>query len=198
MKKGGSSNDTVEITPCDDGTYCCGHNNQACCDTDEAFKIPTQSSVIAEATETAVVHSDDETTFKNATIGLAVVVGVVAIAAIAAIAWLFRKNKSLDQKYQQASKQPPPETTMQQQQYPPTPGYTAQYPYGHSDMGSTAASPQAGTFSPTKSPGSPALTEAGNYQRYSELDATGDTSHLASPSPGFDQPSHTPTVHESR
>ncbi|CAM1504265.1 Fc.00g018560.m01.CDS01 [Cosmosporella sp. VM-42] len=89
-ESGGSTNGTAELTPCTDGTYCCGHNNLTCCGTSYAVKVPIQASVIAS--EKA---KNDTSALKNTAIGLGAALGVVSILFTAAILWLMRKNKSL-------------------------------------------------------------------------------------------------------
>lgn len=197
----GSQNGTVEITPCGDGTYCCGSNNLRCCDTDEAFTIPTQSSVITDnVTETVIVthtaSADDESsTFRNATIGLGAALGVVALVGLGSVLWLLRKNKHLYQQLAQA------QSDQQNSPYghhhgastgggamsQMTPGSYSAHPYQESYInGETAGSamtspnPQRGSFlsKPPMSPtsvtgrGTPGAPSEIDGQRYSELDAT--------------------------
>lgn len=96
-QKGGSQNDTVELTPCGDGSYCCGRNNLNCCNTDEAFKIPTQDSVVisndAESGDgtCAAVNS----IYKTASIGLGATFGAVALVSLGIIIQLWRQKKSI-------------------------------------------------------------------------------------------------------
>jgi hypothetical protein len=181
----GSQNGTVELTPCGDGTYCCGSSNR-CCDTDRAFAIPTQSSVVASnVTETAYVtetagSDGDVSTFRSATIGLAAVLGVVALAAIGAILWLRRKNSNLYKQLTEANaaldsaQQANNGTVMSQ-----TPASHSVQPYQESYMGDTATNvttspnPQYAYYKhPAMSGTSPATPSEIDGQRYSELDAT--------------------------
>lgn len=174
------------MTSCTDGTYCCGNNNLTCCGTDFAITIPTQPSVITDdddestTTETAyVTETSTPSTFKNATIGLAVVVGVVALAALGAILYLLRRNRSL---YAQLNAQtPPPETPAKD-----TPMTQTTQPYHDSTYGApttAASSPHMQQreysaphqFKPAyaHTPISPGISEVEGTQRYSELDAGG-------------------------
>uniref|UniRef100_A0A8H7KDV7 Mid2 domain-containing protein n=1 Tax=Bionectria ochroleuca TaxID=29856 RepID=A0A8H7KDV7_BIOOC len=186
---GGSSNGTVEITPCTDGKYCCGHNNLTCCGTSRAFELPTLvnvkgSSSAANVTQTAIVTETaiaESATFKNATIGLAVVVGVIALAAAGAVFALHRKNLALHKQLDEArAAAPAPAPAMQQA------SHGGQYhrdeidPYQDFGGGSTitsasvyggALSQHNKTFS-TIPPSSPGPSEAPTHMRYSELDAT--------------------------
>ena len=175
-QNGGTSNGTAEISPCGDGTYCCGHNNLNCCDTDKAFTLPTQSSVVASnVTETAVVtETANSSSYKDATIGLAVVLGVVALAALLGILWLLKKNRELSS--QLAQNQQPTHAQMQQT---PQSQYMDPYLQEQEDERRTeitsASSPSHGhsAFTPYKPPTSPSVPEIdGNHHRYSELDAT--------------------------
>ncbi|KAK7928320.1 hypothetical protein PG985_005318 [Apiospora marii] len=93
---GGNPSNSSVITNCNDGSgkYCCGETT-SCCGTDRAVSIPTQDSVCSA--HTADDNGSDATTFKNATIGLAVVAGVSLLVAMASIFWFLRQNKSLKQ-----------------------------------------------------------------------------------------------------
>jgi hypothetical protein len=183
---GGSSNGTVEITPCTDGKYCCGHNNLNCCGTDRAFELPTLVNVKnGNVTQTAIVTVTaiaESATFKNATIGLAVVLGVVALIAAGAVFALHRKNlalhKQLDDRHQAPA--PAPAPSMAQSS---TPGPFRQSeidPYQDFGPGSTITSASVYGGTPpyhnkavsSIPPSSPGLSEAPTHMRYSELDAT--------------------------
>ncbi|KAK5637386.1 hypothetical protein RRF57_013098 [Xylaria bambusicola] len=98
------------MTQCPDGTYCCGQNELGCCGTDRAIDIPTQGSVVSSGAHNT--SSNTSNAFKNATIGLAVALGVVAIFATGVIAWLFHQNKAMKkqllEKGEEASHLPPP------------------------------------------------------------------------------------------
>lgn len=194
-QSGGSANETVEITPCTDGKYCCGHNNLGCCGTDEAFEIPTQASVIADnLTETQVVTetaSPSGSPYKDATIGLAVVLGVGALAAVGAILWLLRKNKGLYQQLQQA--QPPVQEIRDPSFRDPNLQETGD---GTEYTGPSSPRQQWAVYKPSASPSVPEAD--GNPHRYSELDATVafDRQHTGPSSPGLDQ-SHVSTPIQS-
>lgn len=196
-ESGGSANGTVEITPCSDGTYCCGHNNLNCCGTDSAFKIPSLVNI-----ETDTDKSDGSGAFKSATIALAVILGVVALVALITIWALRRKNKALYHQLSQTPPSPPAPTIDQQQHMAQTPTMGA-YSTGTFHQGSphqgSMGSPLAyidynqhykgGSPVPPTSPG---ISEAPTTQRYSELD--GGSGTFATP------PAHTTTfpnaVHE--
>lgn len=97
MKDGGNPSNSTIITGCNDGSgkYCCGETT-SCCGTDRAVSIPTQESVCS-AHSVDDNGSGDAATFKNATIGLAVVAGVSLLVALASTLWFLRQNKSLKQ-----------------------------------------------------------------------------------------------------
>ena len=197
FQSNGSQNGTVEITPCGDGTYCCGSNNLRCCNTNESFTIPTQSSVVAaNVTETVLVthtaSSGDASTFRGATIGLGAALGVVALAGLGAVLWLLRRNRSLYQQLVEAQSAAPQyqdgghhAAGMAQT----TPGSHAAHPYQESSYGgdtitnaTSSPNPQHGFFKPPLSPsigggggggrGTPGSPSEIDGQRYSELDAT--------------------------
>jgi hypothetical protein len=173
------------LTPCGDGRYCCGETT-GCCSGDDAFEIPVQESVVEGA-------AHDYTTYKNATIGLAVAFGVVALAALLGTFWLLRKNKSLKAQQQQASASAMEETQRHNTNVDP-------YLQGQEDMARTDAtsmsSPHTAHHVYSKPPMSPPLPEVdSNPQRYSELDATATTaspniSYSGAMSPRFDSPAH--------
>lgn len=191
LQHGGSSNDTAEITPCGDGTYCCGRENLGCCDTERAFSLPTLADVVSEnVTETAVVTeaASSNSSYKDATIGLAVVLGVVALAALLGALWLLKKNKALQTRVQDMQQAPP--SHMQQT---PHSQYADPYLQDHEDEPGTeitsASSPRHGAFAPYKPPTSPSMPEVdGSQQRYSELDATSpQTREFGTVSPNMDR-----------
>lgn len=165
----------MELTSCgQDDTYCCGLNNLECCGTDRAVVIPTQASVVASnVTETAVVtETSTPSTYKNATIGLAVVLGVLALAAAGAIFYLLRQNKSL---YAQLNSSPPEPDTAAAAGTHQTPMSQTTHPYqDYAADGSTVT----GSPHPTqqeyaqynKAPMSPSIPEVEGSNRYSELD----------------------------
>ncbi|TGJ80291.1 hypothetical protein E0Z10_g8467 [Xylaria hypoxylon] len=154
----GSSNSTVEMTACSDGTgtYCCGRNELGCCGTDHAIAIPTQASVVSSGGATETLDSSSSP-FKSATIGLAVVLGVLIATAAGTVTWLLRKNKSLtkelSEKTEAARHVPPPVLV---------------HPYSNSYGPRT---PQIKDSSVPGSP-SPAFRMSPNQPPYSELDAT--------------------------
>ncbi|KAH8165164.1 hypothetical protein CIB48_g3094 [Xylaria polymorpha] len=97
---GGSFNGTIDMTACSDGTgtYCCGRNELGCCGTDHAIVIPTQASVVSSGDTTAAADSSSSNSFKSATIGLAVVLGVLFVATAGTVSWLLYKNKLVKKK----------------------------------------------------------------------------------------------------
>src|SRR5262245_14192371 len=94
-------NSSVELTPCTDGTFCCGHNNLTCCGTEWAINVPTQA-VVTDATETTVV-----TQVTNggpgiaAVAGLGIGLGVVMLVAAGIIYYLTRQRKQLKKQNQE-------------------------------------------------------------------------------------------------
>lgn len=171
MQNGGSLNGTIEMTACSDGTgtYCCGRNELGCCGTDHAIVIPTQASVVASGGATQPPESSSNT-FRNATIGLAVVLGVILVAASGVITWLLRQNKhfekQLSEKNGEARNVPPPVVV---------------HPFSDSD----------GLSSPpikdSSAPGSPGFGFgiSADHNRYSELDGSlaASRSEMGSPVP---------------
>ncbi|KAI0505583.1 hypothetical protein F5B22DRAFT_627014 [Xylaria bambusicola] len=155
-KNRGSSNDSVVMTQCPDGTYCCGQNELGCCGTDRAIDIPTQGSVVSSGTNDASRSSSSA--FKKATIGLAVALGVVAIVAAGVIAWLFHQNKAMKKKLwekaEEASQHVPPPVVV--------------HPY------STSYEPVTPQMKGSSMPGSPSVASGVLVDRhhYSELDAS--------------------------
>ncbi|KAF4120084.1 hypothetical protein GMORB2_3495 [Geosmithia morbida] len=181
-KKHGSSNGSVEITPCTDGKYCCGSNNLACCGTDEAFEIPTMAD---KSTETAN-RAASATRYKNSTIGLAVALGIVAFAAAAAVLWLTRKNRRLSDGL--ASGAVPTASPVDEQQSP------AQHNGSIYDPHSPTTGTQMTSVSPAPLPhssgDSKVVTDRAYDQRYSELDGT-------SLSPPYERSAASPPLHPS-
>ncbi|KAI1113514.1 hypothetical protein F5Y14DRAFT_417482 [Nemania sp. NC0429] len=156
---GGSRNDTVEMTACSDGTgtYCCGRNELGCCGTDHAIAIPTQASVVSSGGAPQPPGSSSNA-FKSATIGLAVVLGVLLATSAGVITYLLSQNKSIKRKLS--------EKTEETSHVPPS---VVIHPY--TDSRGVESPPMKDSLSPPGSPGS----ELGNYvdiHRYSELDAT--------------------------
>lgn len=191
MQKNGSSNETVEITPCTDGMYCCGHNNLACCGTDEAFEIPMQSSVAASrVTETSLVTQFvTPSAYKDATIGLSAVLGASVLGATCAIVWLTRQNRSLRNRPTQLD-QPGREAADYgfEEQYPPEqPQPDGQDGPGRSpEMANTSSSPLRSPFFgfANKSASSPIVSETEQGNTFSELDNT--EKRVESRIPGFE------------
>ncbi|KAI0478249.1 hypothetical protein F4859DRAFT_479148 [Xylaria cf. heliscus] len=165
----GSANGTIEMTACSDGTgtYCCGRNELGCCGTDRAIVIPTQSSVVSSGDTTQTADSSSNA-FKSATIGLAVVLGVLLVTTAGIIAWLLHKNKLIQkellEKTEEARHVPPP---------------IVAHPYSNSYQPGTS---QIKDSSVPGSP-SPAYEIPVNHYRYSELDASmaASRSELGSP-----------------
>ncbi|KAI1818096.1 hypothetical protein GGS20DRAFT_389503 [Poronia punctata] len=179
---GGSRNSSVKMTACSDGSgkYCCGENNLECCGTDRAIEIPTQMSVISDDDQ------DSSDSFKNATIGLAVVLGALFLAAAGVMTWLLRQNKAikreLSEKINQEQSQPLPPTIV-------TP---------YQDTFPTSPQPQ---YKPPGSPGIPTYEmNSSQTQRYSELDAStmAPRSEMSSPGPHlYDNGMGSPRSHTS-
>ncbi|KAI0426009.1 hypothetical protein F5Y09DRAFT_351710 [Xylaria sp. FL1042] len=154
----GSVNGPVEMTACSDGTgtYCCGRNELGCCGTDRAIVIPTQGSVVSSGDTTNNTGSSFNS-FKNATISLAVVLGVLLATTAGIITCLLRRNKSIKkeliEKTEEARHMPPPALV---------------HPYSTSYGPET---PQFKDSSPQPSPSAASTMPASNYH-YSELDAS--------------------------
>ncbi|KAI1438346.1 hypothetical protein GGR50DRAFT_685485 [Xylaria sp. CBS 124048] len=160
-ESGGSANGTAELTPCSDGTgtYCCGHNELGCCGTDKAILIPTQVSVMD--TEGPSIS----TAYKDATIALAVIAGVLLIAATAVITWLHQKNKAIRRELsEKVAASPAPAGPYD----PPSPPFK--------DNSEVVPVAMSVPFE---------MTSNQHHQRYSELDASGMAvrSEMRSPVP---------------
>jgi hypothetical protein len=100
---GGSVNGSVEMTPCTDGTFCCGHNNLTCCGTEWAIRVPTQASInggAANTTITATVTATPDPSGPGigAVVGLAAALGVVLLLAIGVFFYFNRQNRALKSK----------------------------------------------------------------------------------------------------
>ncbi|KAK8079435.1 hypothetical protein PG997_007253 [Apiospora hydei] len=215
---GGDPSNSSVITGCNDGSgkYCCG-DTTSCCGTSRAVTIPTQESVCTAHTLNSDDGSGDAATFKNATIGLAVVAGVTLLAAVASTLWFLRQNKSLkkqlaDEKlaagHQQAS-------MMHNNRGSMVPTMTdSNHPGGSVYGGSTTHHPSPmpdhshpyhkapGSSPPPHPPLSPHSDgHHGNMQRYSELDAGTNRIEMASPDPyaqqnrNSTQPSYSSPMH---
>lgn len=139
-------------------------------------------------------------TFRNATIALAAILGVMGLVASGTILWLLRKNKRLYRQLAEAQSQPGapyPENSGAAAMSQVTPASRTAHPYQDSYLGddtvastTTSPNPQHGSFvsKPPLSPsvatgrGTPGLPSEIGGQRYSELDATmgnGDRGSLA-------------------
>ncbi|KAF2970092.1 hypothetical protein GQX73_g3419 [Xylaria multiplex] len=166
----GSFNGTVEMTACSDGTgtYCCGRNELGCCGTDHAIVIPTQASVVSSADSTETPNPSYNS-FKNATIGLAVVLGVFFVIAIGIISWLLYQNKAIKKELSEKTGEP---------RSVPAPVAA------HSYSGSYGPSTPQIKDSSTLGPPSPAFGISDSQQRYSELDASMAASRSEMGSPG--------------
>ncbi|KAI1361746.1 hypothetical protein F5Y08DRAFT_12165 [Xylaria arbuscula] len=168
----GSINGTADVTQCPDGTYCCGANEYSCCGTDRAITVATQASVVSSNDSNNTDNSSDA--FKSATIGLAVVLGVVFIAASGIIAWLSHQNKTMKRKLS--------EKTEEEETHHHVPPPVVVHPYAAS---TTAYEP--GTPAQFKDgsipPGSPSAGSGMMVDRrhYSELDASMTRSEMGSP-----------------
>ncbi|KAF6842756.1 hypothetical protein CMUS01_02749 [Colletotrichum musicola] len=190
---GGTASNSSFMTSCNDGTgeYCCGRGNTTCCGTSEAFTIPIQESVCTANTSNGNGSgADDLSTFKSATIALAVVAGVSLLAGLVSVFWLWKQNKTLKRELaaektaSSASNtggptvQPSPATTSVAPQYTGSYAGDSQHLY-KPPYGSTPGSPHNSEF------------HGGNPHRYSELDASTATarSEMGSPSP-YDQLNH--------
>lgn len=152
-KNGGSVNGTIEMTQCGDGTYCCGLQNFACCGTDNAIVVPVQASVVSSGGS-----GSSSGVFKSATIGLAVVLGVVFITTAGIITWLLHQNKTMKKKLLEKVEEerhvPPPVVV-----HPYSTAYESGTPYNMKDA---------------SIPGSPSVASGklGDRRHYSELDAS--------------------------
>ncbi|KAI1821850.1 hypothetical protein F4861DRAFT_430349 [Xylaria intraflava] len=93
---GGSLNSSAEMTTCSDGSgaYCCGHNQLGCCGTKNALIVQPQADVFQNFENSHVPR-----VFKRATIGLAVVAGVITIASLVIITGLNQKNKAIKREF---------------------------------------------------------------------------------------------------
>ncbi|KAK8050919.1 hypothetical protein PG993_002304 [Apiospora rasikravindrae] len=187
---GGDASNSSVITACNDGSnkYCCG-DTRSCCGTSRAITIPMQESVCTAHT----LDSEggvDATTFKNATIGLAVVAGASLLAAVASTLWFLRQNKSLkkqlaDEKlaagHQQASmsmhnRASAVSTMTDSTTHHPSLMADHSQPYYRNKTPGSPPPPH-----PPLSPNSE--VHHGNMHRYSELDAGTNRIEMASPDP---------------
>ncbi|KAI0021547.1 hypothetical protein F4780DRAFT_737812 [Xylariomycetidae sp. FL0641] len=198
---GGSADDIIEMTPCTDGTYCCGSQNLTCCGTEHAVVVPTQVSVDADDDADADANSRSgqaASAYKSATIALAVLAGVFLLAGAAAAAHLGRRDRAHRAELGEVREKlaaavsaarnpspppppPPPPVQQQQQQYSP---------YHSPQFGPKAHPYQHHLSSPPGSPGMPLEAADGggggvNPSRFSELDASvvATRSEMGSPPP---------------
>jgi len=164
------------MTACSDGTgtYCCGSNNLECCGTDRAIVIPTQGSVVS--TDNNDSSDSSNSSYKGATIGLAVVLGVFAIASLCAILWLLKQKKSVEQQLHEKINQ----LNQEHSQQTPTPAIVTPY----QDYSTPATPGYKDSLAPT-SPGHAPYEMNSQGQRYSELDASAiaPRSEMGSPRP---------------
>ncbi len=169
---GGSVNGTVELTPCTDGTFCCGKNNLTCCGSQYAVSVTTQASVVVVQTATTTATPSGVPGIA-AVAGLGAGLGVVILVSIGIIVCLRRRNTALALKNASL-----PSSTGQLDPNLPSPTLRPM-----SFMPSSAAPtliapsshvPSMQDFAAFKAfMGYQSATEvAGNPQRYSELDAT--------------------------
>jgi len=98
---GGSLNDSVELTPCTDGTFCCGHNNLTCCGTPWAVSVPAQLTIAswangtnATTNGTAIVQTSTGPGI-YAVAGLAIGIGVIILVSLGIIFYLKRQTRQL-------------------------------------------------------------------------------------------------------
>lgn len=149
------------MTACSDGTgtYCCGRNELGCCGTDHAIVIPTQASVVSSGDTTAAADSSSSNSFKSATIGLAVVLGVLFVATAGTVSWLLYKNKLVKKKLLE-------KTEAEEARHVPSPLVVHPYssPY---DPGTPQVKDSSGQGSPSAASGMHT-----NTRHYSELDAS--------------------------
>ncbi|KAH8884716.1 hypothetical protein GQ53DRAFT_829664 [Thozetella sp. PMI_491] len=96
-KSGGSANGTVELTPCTDGTFCCGRNNLTCCGTKYAVSVTTQSSVVVVQTAT-VTATPAEGPPVAALAGVGAGLGAAILALCGALFCLRRKHEAIKRK----------------------------------------------------------------------------------------------------
>ena len=91
----------MELTPCTDGTFCCGHNNLTCCGTPWAISVPAQLTIASwnngsnsTSNSTAVAGSGSGPGL-FAFVGLAVGIGVVILVSLGIIFYLKRQTRNL-------------------------------------------------------------------------------------------------------
>jgi hypothetical protein len=199
---GGSFNGSVELTPCTDGTFCCGHNNLTCCGTPWAILVPTQALTLpANITTTAtaiVTETSSPGPGTAAVAGLGIGLGVVMLIAAGVIYYLKRQNKTLKQKNGDIVSASADAT--------PPGGMSPDHPYRVSYMPSSGAPTMVAPSSHVPSMQEFAAFKAmygnviayqnaqemaGNPHRFSELDSTTiaaarHLSQVGSPPPPFD------------
>ncbi|SPO01379.1 uncharacterized protein DNG_04055 [Cephalotrichum gorgonifer] len=97
----GSSNGTIELTPCENGSFCCGPNNEACCGTDAAFTPRNLTSLTSPSAPTMTITNTPEPTATQNQTPLAVYLGmgagilVVMLVSLGVIIFLLRQVKML-------------------------------------------------------------------------------------------------------
>ncbi|KAK8091415.1 uncharacterized protein PG998_015230 [Apiospora kogelbergensis] len=203
-EEGGDPSNSTVMTPCNDGSnkYCCG-DTTSCCSGPKAVMLTTQESVCtAHSLNSDEGSGADAAKFKNATIGLAVVAGVMLLVALASAFWFLRQNKALKQQLadEKLASEHHRETSTMHERASTVPTFTdSNHPGGGSVYGgsTTHQSPNPGHSHPYynktpqgspppqhQNPLSPNSEVHGNIARYSELDGgTTNRSEMASPDP---------------
>ena len=145
---------------------------------------------------TAESSSGNGSAYKNATIGLAVVLGILALVGLGVVLWLLRKNKGLRQQLEDQKSQPAAMTQENQ-------GTPLSYRDSVQPDNTDASTSYTGLSSPHqhwsttswKPAISPSIPEADGHQRYSELDAT-VTSEVTRSNHGSPRPQQTTSYDE--
>ncbi|KAK2034158.1 hypothetical protein LX32DRAFT_442129 [Colletotrichum zoysiae] len=182
VETGGSPDGISFMTACNDGTakYCCGRSNTTCCGTDEAFLISPQESVCtANSTNSDGIPIEQSSSFKGATIGLAVATGVAVLAGLLSTLWLWKQNKNLKRELAEKTE------AVSQPMEPQFTGATSSY--AGTSPPQTYKSHYGGSSPPPPMSPNSEYHQA-NVHRYSELDASVAVarSEMGSPSP-YDQ-----------
>ncbi|CAI0641934.1 unnamed protein product, partial [Colletotrichum noveboracense] len=90
---GADVSDMGFLTPCDrnSSTFCCGKEDNSCCNTDLAVTMEIQESVCTALFSTP--NTNSERAFKPAAIGIGVAAGIILMVEALSAQWLWRQNR---------------------------------------------------------------------------------------------------------
>jgi hypothetical protein len=104
--KGSIDNESTDviITPCSDGTYCCGDQNTTCCNGgDSAFLVNDGKAVTRATIASLLAMKQEKVSVRKLGIGLGIGLGIPLLIAIGVISYLvFRIRRGLGQEYSDA------------------------------------------------------------------------------------------------